>query len=144
MGIRNANINDLSCLCELEKLFLSPFREDQVYYELMENPVGNYLVYEEDGVIWGFINFWITFDSATVCQIAVKEEYRNRGIATLLLEESFRILKENDVLTYTLEVRENNLEAYNLYLKLGFKKIVIKEKYYTNGENAIYMVKGMY
>ena len=66
-----------------------------------------------------------------------------RSVATMLLNKSFEILKKNDVLFYTLEVREHNESAYKLYVSLGFKKVVLKERYYSNGDNAIYMMKGL-
>ena len=143
MKIRFATIDDKNDILGMENLFLSSFNEQQVIYELIENPTSKVLVSEIDGIICGFIDFWITFDSATVCQLAVKKEYQNKGVASRLLEESFKILKDNDVLFYTLEVREHNDKAISLYKKMGFEFVVLKPKYYTNGDNAIYMMRGM-
>lgn len=147
MNIRKANDSDIKRLVELESLFLSPYSEKQIYYELHDNPTSNVLVYlNDDDYVLGFIDFWITFDSATVCQVAVDKAYEHQGIATSLFNECFKILKnskEEEILWLTLEVREHNVEAYNLYKKLGFKYVVTKEKYYSNGENALYMMKGL-
>ena len=52
-------------------------------------------------------------------------------------------LKENEVLFSTLEVRTSNENAIKLYKKFGYEKITIKEKYYKDGEDAIYMVRGI-
>ena len=41
----------------------------------------------------------------------------------------------------TLEVRKNNEKAVNLYQKHGFKTVLTKEKYYSNGDDAYYMIK---
>lgn len=143
MEIRKANKEDLETLFNFEKYFLSPFSKEQVLYEIVENPTSYILLAFENDVPVGFIDFWITFDSATICQIAVHEQFRKNGVGSKLLEESFKILKENDVLFYTLEVRENNLAAVKLYEKLGFEKVTIKPAYYDNGDNAIYMMKGI-
>ncbi|MFA6666831.1 MAG: ribosomal protein S18-alanine N-acetyltransferase [Bacilli bacterium] len=144
MNIREATLDDLNVITSMEDLFLAPFSEEQVKYELVENPTSKILVMvNEENEVIGFIDFWITFDSATICQIAVKKEYQNQGVATMLLNKSFEILKKNDVLFYTLEVREHNESAYKLYVSLGFKKVVLKERYYSNGDNAIYMMKGL-
>lgn len=144
MNIREATLDDLNVITSMEDLFLAPFSEEQVKYELIENPTSKILVMvNEENEVIGFIDFWITFDSATICQIAVKKEYQNQGVATMLLNKSFEILKKNDVLFYTLEVREHNESAYKLYVSLGFKKVVLKERYYSNGDNAIYMMKGL-
>lgn len=143
MEIREALPSDLEAIFVLEELFLAPFKKSDVNYELVENPVSKILVAIENDVVIGFIDFWITFDSATICQVAVKKEFQNKGIAKQLIEKSFSILKDNNVLFYTLEVREHNKSAIALYEKLGFKFVVLKEKYYSNGDNAIYMMKGL-
>src|SRR5574344_777014 len=147
MNIRKANDNDIKRLVELESLFLSPNSENQIYSELHDTPTSNVLVYVDDkDYVLGFIDFWITFDSATVCQVVVDKAYQKKGIATSLFNECFKILKRNQeetILWLTLEVREYNLDAYNLYKKLGFKYVVTKEKYYSNGDNALYMMKGL-
>ena len=49
-----------------------------------------------------------------------------------------------EVLYLTLEVRKSNIFAIKLYESLKFERIVVKEKYYKNGEDAIYMVRGIY
>src|SRR5574344_1213967 len=147
MEIRKANDNDIKRLVDLESLFLSPYSEKQIYYELHENPTSNVLVYLNDkGLVVGFIDFWITVDSATVCQVAVDKAYQRHGIAEALFNEAFKILKSNKeevILWLTLEVREHNDAAISLYKKLGFKYVVTKEKYYSNGDNALYMMKGL-
>jgi ribosomal-protein-alanine acetyltransferase len=145
MNIRKATIDDLDRLHELEKLFLAPYTKQQIIYELTENETSVFLVIEDKNKILGFIDFWITFDSATICQLAVDEKYQHLGLATKLVEESIKILKNNkeEILWYTLEVREQNIKALNLYKKLGFVYVVTKPHYYSNGDNAIYMMKGL-
>jgi ribosomal-protein-alanine N-acetyltransferase len=40
----------------------------------------------------------------------------------------------------TLEVRERNTVAHNLYLKYGFEDVAMRKNYYSdNGENAVIM-----
>ena len=88
----------------------------------------------------GFIDFWITFDSSTVAQICVDEAYRRNHIGTELVKFMINLLKENDVLTCTLEVRASNIIAQDFYKKLGFTNIIKKNNYYVDGEDAIYMM----
>lgn len=146
MIIRKATTNDLKALKEIEdESFLNPFKEKDLLYELSENPVSEFLVAvdESDNVI-GFIDYWITFDSATIDQIAVKKSMRNQGFASFLLENCIQSLKESGEVSFlTLEVRKSNLQAIGLYKKFGFEKVTIKENYYDDGEDAIYMVKGL-
>ena len=58
------------------------------------------------------------------------------------MEEAFKEMDKEEVSTISLEVRVTNEPAIKFYEKIGFKKITIKEHYYDDGEDAIYMVKG--
>lgn len=114
-----------------------------IEYEINENPVSKILVIKENNQIVGYLDYWITFDSSTIFKIIIKKEYRNRGCASLLLDKMFEDLKENEVLFSTLEVRVSNENAIKLYKKFNYDKISIKEHYYSDGEDAIYMVRGI-
>lgn len=145
MNIRKAKISDLEAIKEIEdESFINPFTKDDLLYEISQNPVSNFLVLEKDGLVVGFLDYWVTFDSATIDQIAVKKSERNQGFAKILLEKSINDLKElGEVSFFTLEVRASNEPAINLYKSFGFQKVTIKEKYYDDGEDAIYMIKGL-
>ena len=144
-NIRKAKISDLEAIKEIEdESFLNPFTKEDLLYEISQNPVSNFLVLEKDGIVVGFLDYWVTFDSATIDQIAVKKSERNQGFAKILLEKSINDLKElGEVSFFTLEVRTSNEPAINLYKSFGFQKVTIKEKYYDDGEDAIYMIKGL-
>ena len=144
-NIRKAKISDLEAIKEIEdESFINPFPKEDLLYEISQNPVSNFLVLEKDGLVVGFIDYWVTFDSATIDQIAVKKSERNQGFAKILLEKSINDLKElGEVSFFTLEVRASNEPAINLYKSFGFQKVTIKEKYYDDGEDAIYMIKGL-
>ena len=145
MNIRKAKISDLEAIKEIEdESFINPFTKEDLIYEISQNPVSNFLVLEKDGLVVGFLDYWVTFDSATIDQIAVKKSERNQGFAKILLEKSINNLKElGEVSFFTLEVRASNEPAINLYKSFGFQKVTIKEKYYDDGEDAIYMIKGL-
>ena len=144
-NIRKAKISDLEAIKEIEdESFINPFTKEDLLYEISQNPVSNFLVLEKDGIVVGFLDYWVTFDSATIDQIAVKKSERNQGFAKILLEKSINDLKElGEVSFFTLEVRTSNEPAINLYKSFGFQKVTIKEKYYDDGEDAIYMIKGL-
>ena len=145
MNIRKAKISDLEAIKEIEdESFIKPFTKEDLLYEISQNPVSNFLVLEKDGLVVGFLDYWVTFDSATIDQIAVKKSERNQGFAKILLEKSINDLKElGEVSFFTLEVRASNEPAINLYKSFDFQKVTIKEKYYDDGEDAIYMIKGL-
>ena len=124
--------------------FKEPYSTADLRYEFEENPVNKIIVATDEDKVIGFIDFLITFNSSTIMQVAVTKNYRGKGIATQLLSEmenSFPKEIDDLVETITLEVRESNEAAKNLYLKNGYKIVVIKTNYYKDGENAIYMIK---
>ncbi len=140
--IRVATVADLPYLMALENdSFIAPWGEKEVIYELCENPYSVFLVATINDLIVGFINYWHTFDSATVCQIAVNKNYRKQGIAFLLMKELLNDCFAERIKEITLEVRENNLPAIKLYEKTGFETVLVKKNYYSNGENALYMIR---
>jgi ribosomal-protein-alanine N-acetyltransferase len=142
---RLATLEDFNEVQKIEsECFIEPYSTEDLHYEFEKNPVNKIIVAEKNGKVVGFIDFLITFNSSTIMQVAVTKECRGNGIATQLLtemENSFPKNIDDIVETITLEVRESNVPAKNLYLKNGYKIVVIKEHYYKDGENAIYMIK---
>ena len=142
---RLATLSDFNAVEAIEnECFKEPYSAEDLYYEFKGNPVNKIIVAEEDGLVVGFIDFLITFNSSTIMQVAVTKEFRGKGIATQLLSEMEKSFPKNidDIVeSITLEVRESNEAAKNLYLKNGYKVVVIKSNYYKDGENAIYMIK---
>ena len=142
-SLRPMKESDLNGVMYLENTcFVAPWGLKDVKYELNDNPVSNLWVIESDltGVV-GFVDYWITFDSATVCQICINPVYQRKGLGSILIEEMIKDCRTENVRNITLEVRDHNVAAIKLYEKHGFKKIIVKEGYYTNGDNALYMIK---
>ena len=65
---------------------------------------------------------------------------RGRGIGDKLLNYLIEKYKDSDIKNITLEVKEDNIIAINLYKKYGFKKVSTREKYY-DGINGLLMEK---
>ena len=81
-------------------------------------------------------------DAWHIMNIAVDEDYRRRGIATMLLNRLFEVTSSDDRRGYTLEVRVSNGDAIKLYEGLGFVARGIRRGYYTdNREDALIMWK---
>mgnify|MGYP003293615984 CR=1 FL=1 len=145
MIYRLAKSKDFEQVLEIEReCFKQPYTSKELEYEFYENPVNKIIVVEDEQKVVGFIDFLITFNSSTIMQIAVTSNYRGKGIATQLLaemEKSFPKEIDEMVETITLEVRESNEAAKALYLKNGYEIVTVKQSYYKDGENAIYMLK---
>lgn len=121
------------------------FSIDNWEYEFCENPFSVILLIYDVGKLIGLLDYWITFDSATIFRIEVSVEYQNKGIGTRLMNLMIKDLNEQEtkVSYITLEVRESNIKAIKLYKKFDFNELNIKNNYYNDGENAIFMGKGI-
>jgi len=144
--IRLINENkDIDQIVEIEDLCFKDghYNKEQIQYEI-RNELTKFYVYEEDNIIKGFLIFMVTFNSATVVQLATHPKYQKQGIANSLFNEMINYLNSlgyGEIETITLEVREQNKIAHKFYLKNKFKDTLLKKKYYSNGDNAIYMTR---
>ena len=74
--------------------------------------------------------------------VVVDEAYRNRGIATAMLEETLRRGYAMGVEAFTLEVRVSNAPAIHLYEKAGFVSEGIRPRFYEKPvEDALILWK---
>ena len=146
--VREATDADIPAILELENLcFVDPWKRENVLYEMHENPVSNVWVIELEikeqnaKSVVGFCDYWHTFDSATIAQIAVHPQLQRKQLGSAMMDEIINDCYAKKVQTLTLEVRANNEKAINFYLKHGFKKELVKPQYYKDGTDAIYMIR---
>ena len=125
--------------------FIHPYTLKNMDDEYHDNPFSNFLFALYGDEVVGYIDYLLTFNSATIMQICVDQKYRRKHIASLLLEEmenTFPKEGENRVDFVTLEVRKSNIAAQELYKKFNYELVTTKRNYYEDGEDALYMVKG--
>ena len=142
-SIRPMEESDLDVVMYLEGVcFLAPWNLEQIRYELNESPVSNVWVIESStsGVV-GFVDCWIMFNFATIAQICVNPVYRRRGLGRMMLDEVIKDCKAHKMNNISLEVRTHNEAAIKMYLESGFVINHTKKAYYTNGDDAYYMIK---
>lgn len=90
--------------------------------------------------IAGFIGLWFVLDEAHIVIIGLRESDRRKGIGEQLLISGIEQSIENESRVVTLEVRESNEPAIELYRKYGFQEVGLRRRYYSdNGENAVIM-----
>ena len=74
-----------------------------------------------------------------IMNVAVDPERRRQGIATALLTDLLRRIDGKGA-RFTLEVRESNSGAIELYERFGFRAAGRRRRYYQdNGEDAVIM-----
>ena len=121
--------------------FSHPWSKQSLEEEL-NNETSLFLVAKEENEVIGYIGMSIVIDEGYIFNVAVRESYRNKGVATALLNELVTYGKKTYFSFITLEVRENNLPAISLYSKFGFIKAGERKDYYSNPkENAILLTK---
>ena len=121
------------------------FSVDNFTYKLTEkefstNPYLKILTYVEKDKIIGFLLYSLIYDRIEIEQFEVTTKERRKGIGNKLLNYLVEKYQDKNIKNITLEVKEDNIVAINLYKKYGFKKVSTREKYY-DGINGILMEK---
>jgi ribosomal-protein-alanine N-acetyltransferase len=101
------------------------------------------LVLEEDDAIVAFIivEAYAARRTGTIVTLDVRDTHRRKGYGTKLLNRAERILSDNGVETYDLQVDTSNAPAIKFYKKHGFRIVRTLRQYYANGNDAYLMVK---
>ena len=137
--IRHWNKEDIELIEQIEKeCFLVPWTLDMLISEYA-NPLYKCFIYEEQGRILGYIGFFVILGQIDIGNIAVKIDYRKKGIAKELVLYLLAFCKDNNIESINLEVRVSNIPAIKLYESFGFKKEGIRKNYYEGKEDAVIM-----
>jgi ribosomal-protein-alanine N-acetyltransferase len=107
---------------------------------LLDNFMGFVAVAGGQKII-GYLLLTHCLDEAEIDRIAVIDEYKRQGVATLLLKTAFDELLLKDVHKVFLEVRRSNESAQALYEKNGFTYVGVRPLYYNGKEDALLMSK---
>ena len=121
------------------------FSVDNFTYKLTEkefstNPYLKIITYVEKDKIIGFLLYSLIYDRIEIEQFEVITKERGKGIGDKLLKYLIEKYQDTDIKNITLEVKEDNIVAINLYKKYDFKKVSTREKYY-DGINGLLMEK---
>lgn len=111
--------------------FADPWSENGLAEEL-DNPCAYFTVAERHDEVRGYLGAHIVADEMSITNIAVKPEFRHRGIARALLAEARSTAIEKGLSRITLEVRVSNDAAIRLYESEGFVRDGIRPRFYTH------------
>lgn len=141
ISVRKMEEKDIDKIIEIEKeAFSTPWSKASFLAEIRDNLLAYYLVAEMDGKVVGYGGIWLILNEGHITNIAVKEEYKGKGIGNHLLEGLIFYCIKNGIENMTLEVRESNIIAQNLYRKYDFISSGKRPNYYSdNGEDALIM-----
>ena len=132
----------ISALAQLEReCFSDPWSEKALAEEL-NNPNAVFRVALIDGEVAGYVGMLHVLDEGDICNVAVFDRFRRKGVASALIQHLVDYGVENQLSFITLEVRESNIGAQKFYETMGFETIGVRKNFYDNPkEHAILMNK---
>lgn len=99
---------------------------------------------EKNDEVLGHVSMRHIINEGHINNIAVHPNHRQQGVGILLLEKLIAIAIAKEMIGLTLEVRQSNTAAINLYTKFGFEPEGIRKNYYSApSEDAIIMWKNL-
>ena len=145
--IRRARPTDIPEIMAIEReCFVEPW-EEEVFVQTLEWTPFSFFVALAVGRIRGFVVGCLENTGSAVyghvSNLGVTAAYRGTGLGRLLvirLEKQFVIDGAGGAL---LEVRVSNTDAQEFYHRLGYREAFLLSGYYSNGEDALVMMKEM-
>ena len=139
--VRIAKSSDLDDIYDLDvQTFAMPWSKEALSYDILENDDAFVIVAENEGEFAGYADIWTVLDEADLNSIAVRVDFRRKGIGDAIMLAMTEMLSASGVATINLEVRVSNMPAIKLYKKYGFNECGVRPGYYLdNGEDALIM-----
>lgn len=121
--------------------FSDPWSLDMIG-ESLNTGLDKYFLLVERGEAAGYCVFRVIAGEGELFRIGVLPAYRGLGYGKKLMDGLVEYSRENGVSAISLEVRESNRPARNLYKSYGFEEESIRRDYYRNPvESAIILWK---
>ncbi len=136
-----AGHGDLPAIDLIERASFVEARPLATFAAELERAIARLVVAKIDGRVSGYCNYWLVLDEASLLSIAVHPDHRGRGIAGALLEHLLAEATNAGCLQVLLEVRRSNQPALALYHRHGFTVSYQRRAYYSDGEDALVMIR---
>ena len=123
----------------LEKeCFVEPWSEKSL--EMLLGDSGFGIVALIDDKVVGYGGVMIALDEGQITDIAVRGEYRRRGIGMEIVKQMIKESAKRGLSVIFLEVRESNRAARELYRACGFEECGVRKNFYRRPtESAVLM-----
>ena len=143
MLLRSASINDLPAISQIEDESFSPPWTTATFRIEVENPQALFLIAEKENSLLGYVCSWLVVDEIQILKVAVRSHARRAGVASQLVQTLLSQACKEGAKTANLEVRESNAAARGLYAELGFSEVATRAGYYTDGDDALFLIKDL-
>lgn len=145
--IRDMRAGDLAEIMKIEKRsFPTPWSESMFRKELRVDFSRNLVAMttDEGSRIIGYMNYWVFADEVHLNNVAVRMDFRRKGIASKLMSEMVKRSRAEGALWGTLEVRRSNRAAIALYERYGYVVKGVRPNYYNDTkEDALILWCGL-
>jgi ribosomal-protein-alanine N-acetyltransferase len=146
ISIERMNEHDLVEVCSIEEMSdLSAWGWD-AYHAEMQSPIDTVMLVARiqsaahEYEIAGFIVARLIAAELHVNNVAVRPEFRGRGIGSVLLQTTLGLAQRRKASIAQLEVRAGNEAAQKLYKRCGFEVVGRRRDYYrAPTEDALLM-----
>ncbi len=142
-SLRPGTEDDLQPILQIEKgSYPYPWSEAS-FKEELQKQFSNFWVLTDDKTdskLIAYAVFWLLFDECHILNIAVHLDWRNLGAGTFLVRKIIQEAMNKGKKKVFLEVRKSNTAAINMYKKLGFFTDHIRKEFYSDKEDACFMV----
>ena len=136
MIVRNVGPDDIYTVIDLEyQNFDYPYPPEVINF-LYESHRDTFLVAEKEREVIGFVIGIVQKKEGHILVIAIRDDYKKKGIGTFLMKKLIDIYKKKGIAQLKLEVRASNVAALSMYKNLGFKITNRLKHYYENGEDG--------
>lgn len=106
--------------------------------------VSTCLAAKYNGILVGYLVFWLIRDEIHIINLTLSPEYREIGLAKLLLDYMIEWGRDQNAKKILLEVRASNKRAKHLYQRAGFVMNGRQPNYYQEEkEDALLMARNI-
>jgi len=137
--IRKGYLNDLFNINRIER---DVFKKEAWSINMIKNELYDEVgkstwVINMEGIIRGYYMIRNHDKECHLINIAIEKSYQGIGLGKILMQHLLDKYSINS--SIFLEVKQSNLAAINMYIKMGFKEIYRRKKYYKDGSTALIM-----
>ena len=128
-----------------KSIFIEKLSKENFLKYINLSYIESFLFYNEHKISIGIGIFSTVENEVEIVNFGIKDSFRKQGFGYYILKNIIEIYKNNNKENIFLEVSTQNTYAINLYVKLGFKILNVREGYYKKNhgkkEDAYIMKK---
>lgn len=142
INIKTATIYNIEDIKKIQTLSNEEILSNAVIKSELENSDNfiYFIAYVDEKPV-GYIASSYVLDTMDLLSILVIPEYREKKIATNLIENMIYYCNKNNIKSILLEVKKSNTRAINLYTNFEFKLIDERKNYYKDEDALIYKLE---